>query len=71
MNRYTYLLAAAGLLTFGTSCKKEYKCECYNQWTRSRYVETIKDTKKNAKATCDKMDDNYMADGPKDCVFMN
>jgi hypothetical protein len=71
MKKYTYLLLAAGMLMFTTSCKKSYTCACFNPWTQSTVNETIKDTKKKAKAACDKLDDNAEMGGYTSCEFKN
>lgn len=55
----TFLFAAFALVTLA-SCKKEYTCECTSSISgvsaTTSSSTTIKDTKKNAEATCNEGD---------------
>lgn len=60
MNKISFLFFAFLIAVTSFSCKKDYTCTCITSSSNSAGVtirsyldKTIKDTKKNAKATCD------------------
>lgn len=52
-------VAALGMLTLA-SCKKTYTCECNTSYAGFSLTETtvMKDTKKNAEASCNALEDS-------------
>lgn len=70
MKKYTYLLAAAGLLFMMSSCGKTYVCECKAFSPTGEITKHEFKGKKRAERKCAELGANEAADGPH-CELKN